>query len=137
MQHPPEKIKEVAELLCKGEDIVVGCRKSIKKWTFHRKIISVSATKLADVGLFLNGAPGCSDVLSGFFGIRRELAEDTIRTNKHRFQPEGYKVLYDMLKCLPRRIRVSEVEYDFGRRGYGTSKIGLKHIVAFLFSLLK
>lgn len=137
LQHPPEKIREIVALLMEGKDLVVGCRNRIKKWKWHRRIISVGAMALAKASLRLSGSPSCSDVMSGFFGVRRELAVATIASNRHRFQEDGYKVLYDLLKCMPGKTTVSEVGYDFGMRRVGTSKIGLKHIVAFLLSLFR
>jgi len=137
LQHPPESVKEIVDLLRENNEVVVGCRRKIKKWGFHRRLISGTATLLAKTSLALNGSPKCSDVLSGFFGVKREVIQQACLANRQRFQSNGYKFLYDLLKCLPKETRVAEIRYDFGMRDTGKSKIGLKHILAFLASLLR
>lgn len=137
LQHPPEKIEEIAGLLRGGSDIVVGCRNPIKKWKMRRRFLSIGATYLAKASLALNRSPSCSDVLSGFFGVRRQLVVSAVASNRNRFQMNGYKVLYDLLKCLPKSTRISEIRYDFGMRRRGSSKIGSRHVIAFFQSLFR
>jgi dolichol-phosphate mannosyltransferase len=79
----------------------------------------------------------CNDVLSGFFGIEAGVAKKLIRKNPGKFSVEGYKVLFDFLKLMPRGIRISEIPYSFGEREGGTSKINFRHIAIYGKSLFK
>jgi len=133
LQHPPEKIKEIFGLLNEGSDLVVCVRASVPGWSLGRKIMSKVAEYLARMRLFLLNKKGCGDVLSGFFGMRTTLAKEMA---KHaRFEEEGYKLLFDMLKALPKDAKIAEVPYVFGSRRGGSSKISFKHILIFFKSL--
>lgn len=137
LQHPPEKIKNITESLNQDYDIVIGRRKKIKQWSFLRKLISKFATLLGKISLFLRRKKIPGDLLSGFFGAKTELFQKVIKENYQKFELRGYKVLFDLLKFLPRNIKIKEVDYVFKGRQYGESKIKLKHIIYFLKSLFK
>jgi len=127
MQHPPEIVGGVAKALWAGSDIAVASRVKVEGWELHRKIISKTLITVGYVILFLRGRERCRDVFSGFFGVRKKLFEETYLGNKRRFVSGGYKVLFDLLKCLKRRqVKVAEVPYSFGVRKYGTSKAGIR-----------
>jgi len=134
MQHPPGTVQEIL-LALKENDIVIASRKKIlKPWSFHRKFMSVAATSLAKSRLRNHHV---SDPLSGFFGIKSSLFKDLAKFHYSRFTPQSYKVLFDILKLLPKNISKKEVFYDFNMRNKGTSKIRLKHIYYFLKSLFR
>lgn len=134
-QHPYEKVGEMVEKLRGGADVVVGSRESIPNWRLERRIISMGATFLGRLALFVRGAPQCSDVMSGFFGVKRDLMSGYIESDYDAFVLEGYKVLFDLLKLLPSETVMDTVGYDFGERGGGESKIGWKHIRLYFWSL--
>lgn len=135
MQHPPELLGEVAKLLREGCDLAVACRSSVPKWSTSRKLISKAYIYLGFLLLSLQGKQTCSDILSGYFGIRKALFTRTYKENKERFVKYGYKVLYDFLKCTEKdSIRMGEVPYVFGSRRGGTSKAGLRQGFALLRS---
>jgi dolichol-phosphate mannosyltransferase len=137
LQHPPEKIGEIAVGLRNGNDIVIGTReKDLTAWVWHRRLISKSATSLGRARLMIRGL-NCKDVLSGFFGIRTSLAKDIIDRRGDKFQPEGYKILFDLLKQVPRDTKIGEVSYLFGLRKTGQSKLNRRHIMIFLKSMLR
>jgi len=137
MQHPPEKIKSFASKLEEGCAVVVGSRaKVLVPWPIQRRMISWVATKLGSVRLRLSGAY-TKDVLSGFFGAKRDLFAEKVTNYSSKFEPRGYKVLFDFLKLLPRKTKVAEVPYEFGLRTKGESKIKMKHVLLFLRSMLK
>lgn len=136
-QHPPEKVGEIIEKLRGGADVVVGSRDKIPNWRLDRRIMSMGATFLGRLALFVRGAPRCSDVMSGFFGVKRELMAGYIESDYDAFVLEGYKVLFDLLKLLPGNTVIDTVGYDFGERGGGESKIGWKHIRLYFWSLFK
>jgi dolichol-phosphate mannosyltransferase len=137
LQHPPEKVKDIANKLSEGYDVVVGTRqKVVVPWPTHRKMISRIASMLACSRLLISGV-FAKDVLSGFFGTKRELFAEKASTYSHGFEQRGYKVLFDFLKLLPRKTKVAEVPYEFGLRTKGESKIKMKHVLLFLRSVLK
>ncbi|MBI2663982.1 glycosyltransferase [Candidatus Woesearchaeota archaeon] len=122
LQHPPEKIREIAAMLREGNDVVIGTRAKVAgKWPLQRKIMSAAATGLARIRLMRN----IKDPMSGYFGIKAELFKEK------RFEEKGYKVLFDLLKQLP-NARIANVYYTFGERAAGKSKIGGKQIISFL-----
>jgi len=137
-QHPPEKIREIAGMLRSGHPIVVACRRRVDDdWPAHRKLMSKGAEMLGRARLSASGSATSSDLLSGFFGAKRRLALETYERNKGRFVPEGYKFLFDLLKCLPKGTKLCETGYVFGERKGGKSKIGSRQCIAFLKSLAR
>lgn len=133
LQHPPEKIGEIAEKLNNGADIAIGTRQRvIGSWPLQRRMMSLTATSLARIRLMRV----IKDPMSGFFGARNELFKKVIAEGEKRFVKEGYKVLFDFLKCAP-KARIAEVPYNFGERKRGKSKINARHVAHFLKSLLR
>ncbi len=133
LQHPPEKIGEIAKKLTEGSDIAIGTRKIVfGGWPLQRRAMSLAATSLARIKL----GRRVSDPMSGFFGARRELFMNAVEKNRLRFVKEGYKALFDLLKCAP-KAKVSEVPYNFGERKRGKSKIKARHVIHFLKSLAR
>ncbi len=131
LQHPPEKVGELITAL-NNHSLVIGTRNKIKEpWSMHRKSLSVIATKLAKLRADYN------DPMSGFFAVKTELINEILNKHEHKFEKTGYKVLFDMLKYLPKDTGVAEVNYDFLLRDKGKSKIGSKQILSFLRSLFK
>jgi len=138
LQHPPEKVGDLIQKLREGKDIVVGVRECVAvEWLWYRKLMSKIAMKLGILFLRLRGKKSCKDVLSGFFGARTSFLIPLIHSSSNSFVLEGYKILYDILKILPEDTEIGEVGYTFGTRKGGKSKIGLKQIFSFCFSLLK
>ena len=127
LQHPIEPIGTIAEKLMNGDKIVVAVRKDARGWQFYRKFISKSLIIIGYASLRLRHRSTCSDIFSGFFGVENKLFKRTYIENKDRFVSGGYKILFDLLKCVKRTVRISEVPYSFGLRKYGSSKASLKH----------
>jgi dolichol-phosphate mannosyltransferase len=138
LQHPPEQVGAIVDALRAGADVAVGTRvKVVSDWPLHRKVMSWSATAMGWARLLAGGAPFAKDVMSGFFGARTRLFQEKVRQRPGKFEPRGYKVLFDFLKLLPRKARVAPVPYVFGLRQGGESKIRMKHIVLYLKSLFR
>jgi len=131
LQHPPEKIKGIVRELRKGHDLVAGARRKVFEWSLDRRIISKVATWLGKTRLLLKGAT-CDDILSGFFGIKTKIMQEI---NKNRFEIQGYKILFDILKSIDKNTKIKNIYYEFGMRKRGHSKIGLKQIISFLKAL--
>ncbi len=133
LQHPPEKIGEIREKLSSNDIVGAARKKVLVKWPLHRKMISLIATLLAKARLMKN----IPDPLTGFFGVRRGLFLHVLRSNEIKFEKQGYKIFFDLLKYAPKTSKIASVEYDFGLRQKGESKIKPKHIILFFRSIFK
>jgi dolichol-phosphate mannosyltransferase len=72
-----------------------------------------------------------SDPMSGFFMIRRELFDATVR----RLSGLGFKILLDLLASAPRPVRFAEVPYRFRPRAHGRSKLDTLIVLEYLWLL--
>jgi len=137
LQHPPEKIGMIVRSLRSGNDIVVGTRKKVASdWPWHRKLMSMGAILMGYIRLCFTGVR-TKDIMSGFFGGNVSFFIKHYQQKPKAFVLEGYKVMFDLLKICPRSTKVGKVFYVFGARQRGTSKIGSRHIIAYLKSLVK
>jgi dolichol-phosphate mannosyltransferase len=131
MQHPFEVIKEIKKKFDEGYNLVVATRASVKNWALHRKIISRLLIYVGYLVLYLEGSARCGDIFSGYFGVKKELFENVYKANEKRFVGEGYKVLFDLLKCINSKdAKIAEVPYVFHVRSSGSSKAGVKQGIA-------
>jgi dolichol-phosphate mannosyltransferase len=133
-QHPPEKIRDISCYL-ENYDIVVAKRKKVAKWNLYRRSMSYIATSMAEIRILFKKTK-CKDIMSGFFGMKTKYFKRII-IKKTQFQLDGYKILFDFFKINKEKLDVKEIEYDFGMRKGGKSKIGKKQIKAFLRSLFR
>ena len=134
-QHPPEKIGEGLNLLVNGKQLVIGSRESVEGWSLSRKIISWGAATLGKTSLWLRRRQRPKDIVSGFFGGETNAILSIIQEHPKTISPRGYKLLFDILKVLPREIQIGEFMYSFKTRQAGESKIGFKHILVYFRSL--
>jgi dolichol-phosphate mannosyltransferase len=112
-----------------GADVAIGSRysgggSSGEGLSRTRAKGSQLATSLLQ---FLIAQP-VSDPMSGFFMLRRELA-DRVAGSVAR---EGFKILFDILSRLGSDSRVEEVPFTFRKREHGESKLGLVVTMQFL-----
>ena len=136
MQHPYEKIEDIAEKL-KHCQVVVGTREQVlNDWPFHRRMMSKFAILLGQFRLMISGVY-CQDIVSGFFGIHTKLFKEVIAKKYDKYELKGYKVLFDTLKYLPKTTKIYQLKYDFGLRSEGISKINYRHVLYYFRSLLK
>lgn len=102
-----------------GADVVVATRYtsggSTGDWDARRKLMSRIATKL---GAAVTHNP-TSDPMSGFFLVRRDLVEATVR----QLSGIGFKILLDILATASHPIKIAEVPYTFRNRIHGESKL--------------
>lgn len=115
--HPPNAIPLlVKELQDSKYDIVVASRYikggSVVNWPFKRRLMSRSATKIAQVGLGID----VNDPMSGFFAFRRRIIEGI------KFDAIGYKMLLEIL-VKAKGAKVKEIPYTFTNRRDGASKL--------------
>ena len=112
-------------------DIVVGSRYvehgSIRDWSGSRARISSLATRL---GCNVLGIP-VSDPLSGFFMIRREAFEASLRN----LSSIGFKILVDLFASSPKPLRVKEMPFEFRNRHAGESKFDAMIAIEYIMLL--
>src|SRR3989344_7054445 len=128
-QHPPEKVKEIIDLLQKNDIVVAQRKRIIGTWSFMRRWQSRIATRLAYIRIGRN----VKDPLSGFFGIKTKLLNNLDKT---AWEPRCFKILFAILKSC-NNGKVATLDYDFDLRKQDKSKIRLKHTYYFIRNLLR
>ena len=84
-------------------------------WNKTREGMSKFATKLSSLVL----KQPVSDPMSGFFMLRREILDETVRG----LSAIGFKILLDILATSRRELRLVEIPYTFRGRFSGESKL--------------
>jgi len=120
LQHDEALLPRMLEVLRGGTtDIVVGSRYvaggDVEGWESGRARMSNLATRLGQVILRTHVA----DPMSGFFMLRREAFDLTVR----HLSAVGFKILMDILASAERPLRVEELPYHFRPRVAGESKL--------------
>jgi dolichol-phosphate mannosyltransferase len=131
-QHPPAAVKDLMAAVHGGADMVVAVREGMGPLCFSRRIASNWAHRLAHTYLWFHRRPCCSDMMSGFFASDTRMVKEAISQNEASFEKVGFKVLFDILKHVPRNIRLEEVRYNFGDRASGESKLSTDVILSVL-----
>ena len=132
-QHPPESLLDAYLCSQTEPDLIIGHRVKVESWPIHRKLMSWGAQFLGTVSLFLRRKKIPKDIMSGFFGGNTEKIKSILDNNP--IQPNGYKILFDILKSSSKNISISQFGYIFKDREFGTSKIGVKHMKSFIKAL--
>ncbi|MEM2944147.1 MAG: glycosyltransferase, partial [Methanomassiliicoccales archaeon] len=131
-QHPPAAVIDIVKSLRDDNDLVVGIRSNRKKLTLARRISSWGAHTLASTYLRIKGRKRTKDTMSGFFGGRTEFCKKIIMENQERFEKKGFKILFDLLKFSPKSVRIGEVEFEFGERRGGASKLDARVVLSIM-----
>jgi dolichol-phosphate mannosyltransferase len=95
-------------------------------WSKSRVFVSRFATRLGS----MIRKTELTDPMSGFFVIRRELFEETVRS----MTGKGFKILLDIVLSAGRPLKVREFAYEFRTRQHGESKLDI--VVAFEYLYL-
>lgn len=136
LQHPAESLPQFYKKLEDGFNLVAGNRvEVIGKWPIHRKLMSYVARWLGSFALIVRRRNRVKDIMSGLFASETNTWKQTISDHREDFVLDGYKVLFDFLKLHKMKLEVSHVNYVFGTRNYGESKINKKIIWKFFKSL--
>jgi dolichol-phosphate mannosyltransferase len=122
MQHDETLLPRMLNTLRAGDvDLVVGSR------YLEAAGLATGLSPIRKAGSQVANALGrkalkadVSDPVSGFFMIRRE-AVDRVAP---RLQPQGFKILFDIIASQPEPLRVKELPYAFHAREAGESKMG-------------
>jgi dolichol-phosphate mannosyltransferase len=123
LQHDERLLPEMLSTLKKETlDIVVGSRYveggSTAGWDTDRQLMSRFATKMAS--FFVK--PNLKDPMSGFFLLRREVLQATVRS----LSGIGFKILLDIFASAPHSLKFKELPYTFRPRHAGVSKLDSK-----------
>lgn len=133
LQHPPEILPRLIEEIEKGYDIVIASRYvkggGTEGWSFLRKIISLGAMAIAKI--LIPKCRGLSDIMSGFFIIKREIIINSL----NELNPKGFKILLEIL-ARSKYGNVAEIPYVFKSRYKGKSKLGFKEIFNYLIHVI-
>ena len=103
-------------------ELAVGTRYAgegggVGEWSKVRIFISRFATNLGS----LARKTELSDPMSGFFAIRRDVFEQTVR----QMTGKGFKILLDMVLSAGRPLKTREFSYEFRTRQHGESKLDI------------
>lgn len=133
LQHDETLLSRMLAVLEAGEaDLVVGSRylagRHVAGWDERRVKLSRLGTWLAR---WLLRQP-LTDPMSGFFMIRREAFEGSVR----RLSAMGFKILLDLVASSPMPLRIVELPYDFRNRVAGASKMDGRAVHDFVSLLL-
>lgn len=120
LQHDESRLPAMlAALEDSGADMVLATRYSdggsTGDWDRTRAGMSQVATRLA--GLVLRQP--VSDPMSGFFMLRREVLDETVRD----LSALGFKIFLDIVATSKRKLHIVEVPYTFKVRIAGESKL--------------
>ncbi len=138
LQHDENKIPEMVDLFNQSSelDLVVGSRHTkdgISSTGFSkvRSYGSIIATKITQILLRIK----VSDPMSGFFMVRRKSIFPIIQ----KLQPDGFKILADIIACNRGKWVIKEIGYTFRKRVAGNSKMNfsvLLELIALIVSHL-
>jgi dolichol-phosphate mannosyltransferase len=114
-----------------GLELAVGSRYTGKgggtgDWSKSRVFVSRFATRIGSIVRKTE----LTDPMSGFFAIRRNIFEETVR----QMTGKGFKILLDIVLSAGRPLRVREFPYEFRTRQHGESKLDI--VVAFEYLYL-
>lgn len=120
LQHDEKLLPDMLEQLKQGDtDVAIGTRYApgggMGDWDESRIAISRFATSLSRLVLKVE----LSDPMSGFFMIRRDVMEDSVK----KLSGIGFKILVDLFASAPRPLRFVELPYEFRVRTAGESKL--------------
>ena len=120
LQHDETRLPAMLELLRTGSaDLVVGTRYAGGGRTGHWSGPRARMSRFATLASGLVVHQQVSDPMSGFFMLRREVLDSSVR----RLSGLGFKILLDVLASAPGTLRVAEVPYTFRQRSAGESKL--------------
>jgi dolichol-phosphate mannosyltransferase len=133
LQHDEKLLPKMLTLLKNDDiDLVVGSRYveggGLGDWDETRAKISRFATRLSKLVVRAE----LSDPMSGFFMLRRNTLNETVR----KLSAIGFKILVDFFASAPRPLLFKELPYEFRSRFAGTSKLDNQAAWDYLMLLL-
>ncbi len=137
LQHPPKVVGSIVRRLRDGYPISIAVRAKTYNPVLYRAIISSVLSVIGRSVLWAEGKASSRDIFSGYFGVDAAYARGVMKRDRKRFVGEGYKFLFDLLKCVPKGdARIAEVPYLFVVRRFGSSKADVKAVIELMKSYL-
>jgi dolichol-phosphate mannosyltransferase len=136
LSHPPDLLTKMIEPIAAGSaDVVIASRYfdkgGIQNWPMHRRIISKGANWLAKLVLGIK----VNDTTSGYRAYNISSVRDLLSKN---FSSSGYEYQIEVLYILSRlNKKIVELPFMFANRIEGRSKLGIKDITHFAYTLFK
>jgi dolichol-phosphate mannosyltransferase len=119
LQHDETRLKDMLSAVEEGADMALATRYAkgggVGEWDKARAGMSRFATTLSKLVL----KQPVSDPMSGFFMLRRQVIDETVRD----LSVIGFKILLDILASSRRVLVIAEVPYKFRDRFSGESKL--------------
>jgi len=133
LQHDPNLIVKLYDAVQNGAAIAVASRYieggSVGDWVTGRRLLSKTATWLASSLPPVHS----SDPMSGFFALNRA----SYNLIAPHLRPTGFKILLEVLSCLPAGSTIAEVPLHFAFRKHGESKLNMWVEMQFVLQLLR
>lgn len=134
LQHPPEKIPELINMVAYGYHVVIASRRvsggGEVGFGLFRRIVSRSANYLSRIILGLR----VRDSTSGFRAYSAYAARELVRL---KLPAEGYSFQVASIYLLQRKgIKMIEIPFTFYAREKGRSKLTFNEIINFIKMLL-
>jgi dolichol-phosphate mannosyltransferase len=134
LQHPPEVIPQLLHHAYATNTTLVAASRLTEGGgtaglSLRRKVISY-ALAFGSRLVFSKQLRKITDPLTGFFLFRRDMV------NPDDLQPEGFKILLEVLVRSP-RLRVSELPFEFAERNAGESKANSNEAVKLFRQMLR
>lgn len=127
-QHDMDILPKLYASVTGGAGIAIGSRYitggSVGEWDERRHFMSKVATAMALKVCRVK----VSDPMSGFFAVRRNLFQGIAKY----LNPKGFKILLDLLVCVPRDTTVEEIPFTFSTRMHGESKLSRRVQIEFI-----
>ena len=126
LQHDVKQVRALAEALDEAP-VAVGSRYTggggVGAWSRSRVALSRAATVACTLVLGLV----VSDPMSGFFMLRRDVLNNTVR----KLSGIGFKILLEIIVTHP-ELRVDEVGFAFAKRVAGESNVSVREAMRYL-----
>jgi dolichol-phosphate mannosyltransferase len=131
-QHPPKSVADMVAKLSEGNELAIGVREDRLSMRFYRQFASWGAHAMARTYLASKRKQGSKDTMSGFFGGDAAVCQRIIQEHGGRFERQGFKALFDILKFAPKDIRIGEVVFTFDARRSGESKLNSRVVLSIM-----
>jgi dolichol-phosphate mannosyltransferase len=133
LQHDETLLPKMLAILKEEQtDIIIGTRYApgggLVGWSNSRAVISHFATRLSRLVLKAE----LSDPMSGFFMLRREALERSVR----KLSGIGFKILLDLFASSPHPLKFTELPFEFRTRKAGASKLDTQAVWAYVMLLM-
>ena len=136
LSHPPGLLRKMIEPLAAGSaDVIIASRYvgkgGIRGWPMHRRMISKVANWLTKLVLGVK----VNDTTSGYRAYNISTVRDLLSEN---FSSRGYEYQIEVLYILSRlNKKIQELPFTFTNRIEGKSKLEIKDIMHFAYTVFK